>query len=132
MPSADKAVKLFKKKKKKVFAISALSGIGLKPLLAEIFKRVETVKEEKPVEVKDVYYKYNPEFEVLKSGDIYEVFGKKIADLVAMTNFTENEAVKRFQNILKKIGVDQKLKEAGIKTGDTVRAGNHEFNYSEY
>lgn len=128
---SGKAVKLFKKKKKKVFPLSALTGAGIKPLLAEIFKKIKTVKDEKPREVKSVHYKYVPEFAVNKAGGIFEITGKKIIDLVSMTDFSEPEASGRFQNIMKKIGVDRKLKEKGIVPGDTVKAGDYEFTYEE-
>ncbi|MDD5686993.1 MAG: GTPase ObgE [Elusimicrobia bacterium] len=128
---AEKSVKLFKKRGKKVFLISALKGEGLKSLLEEIFKKIKMVKVEKPTEIKSVYYKYEPEFAVNKIGNVFEVTGKKILDLAVMTNFSEEEAAKRFQNIFKKIGVEQKLREAGIVAGDTVRVGEYEFIYEE-
>ncbi|MBN1384420.1 MAG: GTPase ObgE [Elusimicrobia bacterium] len=131
VPGTEKAVKLFKKKKKNVFPISALKGTGIKPLLAEILRKVKTVKEEKPKEIQSVHYKYEPEFVVNKVGDAFEIIGKKITDLVAMTDFSEPESFGRFQNIMKKIGVNKKLKEKGIVQGSIVRAGDYEFTYEE-
>ncbi|OGS45739.1 MAG: GTPase ObgE [Elusimicrobia bacterium RIFOXYD2_FULL_34_15] len=132
MPDSEKALKLFKKNKKKVFLISALKGEGLKPLLTEIIKKIETVDvKEEAIQVKNVYYKYVPEFYINRINNTFEVTGKKLLDLVAMTNFGEEESARRFQNILKKIGVDQKLKEEGIKPGDTVKIGDFEFDYEE-
>lgn len=131
IPGADKAVKLFKKKKRGVFPIAALNSAGIKPLLAEILKKVKTVKEEKPKEIQSVHYKYVPEFIVTKVGGTFEITGKKIINLVSMTDFSEPESSGRFQNIMKKIGVDRKLKEKGIVPGDTVKAGDYEFTYEE-
>ncbi len=131
IPSSEKALKLFRKKRKTVFPISAVNGDGLLPLLKAIFKKIEKVKEEKPVEIKSAHYKYEPEFYIHKKGNVFEITGRKIFDLVAMTNFKELESAKRFQNILKKMGIDQRLKEEGVKTGDTVRVGSYEFSYEE-
>ena len=131
VPGSEKSLKLFKKKRKTVFPISALKGEGLKPLLAEILKKIDTVKEEEPIEIKTINYKYEPEFSIIRINNYFEVIGKKILDLIAMTNFNEEESIRRFQNILKKIGVDQKLKEEGIKIGDIVKIGDFEFHYEE-
>jgi len=131
IPSLEKAFKLFRKKGKTVFPISAVNGDGLLPLLKAIFKKIEKVKEEKPVEIKTAHYKYEPEFSIRKKGNVFEITGRKIFDLVAMTDFKELESARRFQNILKKISIDQRLKEEGIKTGDTVNVGNCEFSYEE-
>ena len=48
-----------------------------------------------------------------------------------MTKFNEDEALRRFQNILKKMGVDIALEEKGCKVGDTVRIANFEFDYTK-
>ena len=40
------------------------------------------------------------------------------------------EAVQRYQNTLKRIGVDRALKKAGIQDGDHVRCGAFEFEWS--
>ncbi|MEW6557109.1 MAG: GTPase ObgE [Elusimicrobiota bacterium] len=126
-----KSAKIFRTKKKKVFPISALTGEGLKPLLTEIFTKIETVKEKKPTELKYVHYRYEPEFSVHKKGNIFYITGRKISDLVAMTDFSEQESLSRFQNILKKIGIEKKLKDAGVLAGDTVKVANYEFIYEE-
>lgn len=131
IPSSDKALKLFKKKRKTVFPISAVNGDGIRPLLEEIFMKIKMVKEEPPVEIKSAHYKYKPEFSVRKKGNVFEITGRKIFDLVAMTNFKESESARRFQNILKKIGLEQRLKEEGVRTGDTVKVGSYEFSYEE-
>lgn len=57
--------------------------------------------------------------------------GKAIEKLVIMTNFNNDEAVRRFQYIWRIKGIDEKLKERGIKEGQTVRIGEMEFEYRE-
>ena len=48
-----------------------------------------------------------------------------------MTNFNNDEAVRRFQYIWRIKGIDEKLKERGIKEGQTVHIGEMEFEYRE-
>ena len=64
------------------------------------------------------------------AGD-FVVSGKALEKLVAMTNFNNDEAVRRFQYIWRIKGIDEKLKERGIKEGQTVHIGEMEFEYRE-
>ena len=117
---------------KKVFPISCATGEGLKELLSFIAKTLESC----PVEVENAVetvkkYIYEPEFKVIKSGDVYKVSGSKVEKLAAMTVFKEEEALRRFQNILIKMGIEKALEEEGIGAGDTVRIGNFEFKYKK-
>ena len=54
---------------------------------------------------------------------------KALEKLVAMTNFGNDEAIRRFQYIWRMKGLDAKLLKRGIKEGDTVRIGTMEFEY---
>lgn len=47
-----------------------------------------------------------------------------------MTNFNQEEAAIRFQNILKRMGVERKLKKEGIQPGDTVQIGDMQFTFT--
>ena len=62
---------------------------------------------------------------------VYVVSGKSLNKLVAMTNFGNDEAVRRFQYIWRIKGIDGKLRQRGIKEGDTVRIGEMEFEYRD-
>ena len=61
----------------------------------------------------------------------FEVRGKNIERLVAMTNFDNDEALYRFQLIWKDLGIEEALKEKGIKEGQTVRILDMVFKYKE-
>ena len=56
---------------------------------------------------------------------------KALEKLVAMTNFLNDEALRRFQYIWRIKGIDEKLKARGIKEGDTVHIGSMEFEWRE-
>ena len=46
-----------------------------------------------------------------------------------MTKFQTDESVMRFANKLRKLGIDDKLREMGANDGDTVRILDFEFEY---
>ncbi|MPM56520.1 GTPase Obg [bioreactor metagenome] len=48
-----------------------------------------------------------------------------------MINFDNDEGVRRFQLAWRRIGVEDALRERGIKQGDTVRIRHMEFEYKE-
>lgn len=62
---------------------------------------------------------------------VYEVSGKRIEKLVAMTKFDLEEGLQRFQRTIEMMGLEDELKRMGIKEGDTVRIKDLEFDYSE-
>ena len=64
------------------------------------------------------------------AGD-FIVAGKALEKLVAMTNFNNDEAVRRFQYIWRLKGLDEKLRARGIKEGMTVHIGDMAFDYQD-
>lgn len=64
------------------------------------------------------------------AGD-FIVSGKSVEKLVAMTNFDNEEGVRRFQQILRKKNLDSLLRERGIKDGMTVWIGDRGFVFSD-
>ena len=48
-----------------------------------------------------------------------------------MTKFNSDESALRFARKIKRMGVDDELKELGAKEGDTVRILDEEFEYEE-
>jgi len=58
------------------------------------------------------------------------VSGERVERLAQMTDFESDEALARFEAILAKLGVDRRLRELGVREGDTVRIAGVEFDYS--
>ncbi len=131
-PQAGEELKKFKKKlpKHKIFPISAKTKEGIKDLLYEIGKLLKKIEPEKE-ETLPVKYVYEPSFKIKKDKDCFIVYGKKIETLIVMTDIYSEEALRRLQNIFKKIGLDVALKKYGIKEGDRVKVGSFEFIYEE-
>lgn len=55
--------------------------------------------------------------------------GPRLEKLVAMTDFNNEAAVKRFQRIFRLQGHEDALKAAGAKNGDTVKIRDLEFTF---
>ncbi|MDO4614054.1 MAG: GTPase ObgE [Lachnospiraceae bacterium] len=124
-----------------VFAISAVSGEGVRELLYEVMKLLDTVAPEK------VYYEqeFFPEEEidtedlpytVVKETDhfgnlVYVVEGPKIEKMLSYTNLDSEKGFQFFQKFLKTSGIVDRLKEEGAVDGDTVRMYGHAFDYYE-
>jgi GTP-binding protein len=120
-------------KGKKILGISAVSGQGLEDLFAEVVKALKKAKDDErsePVSLGD-HKKFVLEdaFTVEQEDGRFVVRGKRVERLAAMTNFEQHQAVSRFQNILKKMGVERMLQKQGVHPGDTIRIGPQEFIY---
>jgi GTP-binding protein len=70
-------------------------------------------------------------FRIERVNGVFEVSGKRIEKLLAMTNFNTDEGLRRFQMIVEKMGLEEALRRQGIKPGDTVKIDDFEFEYSE-
>ena len=120
----------------KLFGISAVTHQGLKELISYvgtwIDNYVEEPEQEETVKVYDEN-KEDPDKVTITRNDAADfiVHGESLEKLVAMTNFNNDEAVRRFQYIWRIKGIDEKLRERGIKEGQTVRIGDMEFEYRE-
>ena len=66
---------------------------------------------------------------IRKEGEVYFVEGEWIYNLMGQVNFGDYESMNFFQRVLKKQGVFDKLREAGIEDGDTVNMYDFEFEF---
>ena len=120
----------------RIFPISAVTRQGLKELIAcvgeELEQYVDEPEEEGEAKVYDAGAE-DPERVSISRNDAgdFVVTGKALEKLVAMTNFNNDEAVRRFQYIWRLKGIDEKLRERGIREGMTVHIGEMEFEYRE-
>ena len=121
---------------KDIFKISAVTRENLHELLNFVSQKVNEI--EKPVSEVEIeedlaaYDNDDSDYEVVKAAkDTFIVMGGKISRLAGITDLKNTAQIIRFQNILKSMGVFVKLKEMGIKNGDTVIAGNLEFIHQD-
>lgn len=112
---------------------SAATGEGLRELMWKALNLLDQYVPEEDEEDLARFDEIDPDsFEIVAGNDTdYEVRGKNIERLVAMTNFDNEEALYRFQLIWKRLAIDAALKEKGVKEGDTVRIRDMVFDYKE-
>ncbi len=117
-----------------VFPVCAVSGDGLQPLLERLWTYIQEYEPESEEIEEEVLYKpeIKADFEITRDKDgAFVITGMRIERLVAMTNFGNDESVRRFQRIWRYMELDKMLKEAGIRDGDTVRIYSTEFEYHQ-
>ncbi|SHI82290.1 GTP-binding protein [Anaerovibrio lipolyticus DSM 3074] len=119
-----------------IFPISAATRQGTKELIQRVAQVLDEYVEEPDVEEGVKVYdakEEDPDKVTITRNDAgdFIVSSKSLDKLVAMTNFGNDEAIRRFQYIWRIKGIDKKLIERGIKEGNTVRIGEMEFEYRD-
>ena len=136
---AEENLKKFKEKVKdvEIYPISAMSNEGLDKVLIKLADMLDEIEklplyEEEEIE-SHVLYKFErtKPFTITHEGNEWVIRGDEVEKLLRMTRFTTDEAANRFANKLRKMGIDQRLRELGAKEGDTVRILDFEFEYKE-
>jgi len=124
----------FEPKGMKVFAISGVTGEGIKELLYYVSEQLKTIAVE-PIVFEQEYF---PEEELIyidlpytveKEEDMYVVEGPKIERMLGYTNIDSEKGFQFFQKFLKDSGILDELEAAGIEEGDTVRMYGLQFEY---
>lgn len=123
-----------------VVPISAASRQGVRELIYKIADMLESVPEEEAeeteaVEERVVYTfarsKDPKDFTVHRENDIFVVESASIEQMMKRINLGSEDAALRFGRTLRKMGIDQALRDRGAADGDTVRIGDFEFEFSE-
>lgn len=115
-----------------VYPICAMTGEGMDKLLERVWTMLEEYVEEPDETTEEVVYKAQnkPDFEVKRDDDgAFVITGARIENLVAMTNFDDDQSLRRFQRIWRYMELDKFLQEHGIQDGNTVRIYSMEFEY---
>lgn len=122
---------------KDLFPISAATGEGVSALLQraaavlqelppsyDLFPREETlVFAPPPADTRA--------FSIEPEEDGFRIRGYQIERLAAMTDFQSVEAAARFQRVLRATGIEEALRNAGVRDGDRVRIGGCELYWEE-
>jgi GTP-binding protein len=114
-------------------AISALAREGTRELFYRAAQMLAELPEETPSRELPVFRPEADErsFTVEREEDGWRVRGIQIERLAAMTVWNLDEAVRRFQRALERIGIVAELEDAGVQPGDTVRIGERELVWEE-
>ena len=138
MPDAhDNLVKFKSKVDVPIYEISAITGDGLDSILLKLADMLDEIPKGKLYDDEKfeshVIYKFKEEkpFTITKENDAWVIKGQAIEKLLLMSRFDTDEAVLRFSNKLRKIGIDDELRKLGAEEGDTVRILDFEFEFKE-
>ena len=138
IPSSKENLEEFKKKiNAPIYEVSALNNEGLNDVLKVLEELVKTTENdvlfEPEMQESHVLYKFKKEqpFTITHEGNEWVIRGDEVEKLLRMTKFNTNESALRFASKLRKLGIDDKLRELGAKEGDNVRILDYEFEYSE-
>jgi GTP-binding protein len=118
-----------------VFAISALTRQGVREVLNSVLLTLSELPPEPPPSVEVPVFRPEEDkgaFHIEREGpDRWRVTGERIERAAAMTYWEYDEAVQRFQGILKALGIQAALEKAGVQVGDTVYIGDYELEWTE-
>lgn len=116
------------------FAISAATGDGVQALLNAVAARlaalppVRRYEPEPPAPAESPKEKLH-ETTIVKQDGVYVVEGGWLQGAIGMVDPDDPESLQYMQRVLRQNGVFEKLEEAGIQEGDTVRLFRMEFEY---
>ena len=137
----DGALEKLEEFKKKVelpiYPISAMLDSDLSVVVNSLADILDTIEKQPLYEEEKfeshVLYKFKAEvpFTITRDNNTWVIRGEQVEKLLKMTRFNSEEAVLRFSNKLKKMGIDDKLRELGACEGDNVRILDFEFDYKE-
>ena len=135
---AGKNLEEFKKKiTLPIYEISAINNDGLDKVVRALEELVKTTESEvlfePAMQESYVLYKFKKEqpFTIVKDNNVYVIKGDAVEKLFKMTNFNTEEALLRFSQKLRRMGVDDELERLGIEEGDIVRILDLEFEYTK-
>ena len=116
-----------------VFPVSAATHEGFDELIDETARQLESLP---PVLHYEEEAEPEPEedfdaFEVCVEDGVYIVSGRGMERLVDSVNFSDQESLSWFHRTLKRLGVIDRLREAGAGEGSQVRIGDMEFDFVE-
>lgn len=140
LESSKEYLKEFQEKVKdvKIYPISAYHSEGLKEVLKELEDILENIPKQPLYEEEKfeshVLYKFKKEqpFTITKDNDIWVVRGDEVEKLLKMTKFSSDQAMTRFANKLRRMGIDDRLRALGAEDGDYVRILDYEFEYKDF
>ncbi len=128
---------------KKILKISCVTGKGLKELLFAIWnllektkkKPKETVSKAPTMTIFRPHLEENPKafsarlVKQRKKNSLFEIKGKRIEQIVVMTDFANAEAVARVYDVLERTGMSKELRRMGAKFGDEIKIGEQIIVY---
>lgn len=133
MPGHEEKVEILKSKiDREICFISAIEHREIEKLLyltAETLKTAPSIMDDDILLEKAYTFTKDTDFIITKTDEAFELSGDKLKLLFERTDFTKDEAVKRFARQLRALGVDDELRKNGAKNGDIIRIFEYEFEF---
>jgi GTPase len=134
--------KHYPKVAKKIFAISAVTGENLKPLLFEALKKVQkerskpAPKKAAPQKIILTPHKSLVKFKIekvkkRKTHKIFVVTGERIEQLVKMTDTSNLQGLERIYHFLNKMGIQKALRREKAGIDDIIEIADKKIPYRE-
>ncbi|MBQ3824130.1 MAG: GTPase ObgE [Clostridia bacterium] len=114
------------------YAISAVTGEGVKEMTEGVWKMLESIpaaEEFEPEKAPEKKEESGPKFTVRKENGVYYVEGGWIERILATTDTDDYESLMNLQKLLKREGVFDELERAGVMEHDTVDLCGFEFEF---
>lgn len=140
IPGAEDNLEMFKMELEDDYPVIPVSAITRNNVQELLYKTMDLLENTKRFDLYDdadydeiVEYTFEADeelFNIRKGNDgVFEVYGAPLKKMFDMTDFTKDQSVKRFSRILRSLGVDAKLRDKGVKSGDTVRVFEYAFEF---
>ncbi len=116
-----------------LFLISGVTGQGIQEMLEPILETLNQAKPGEEMEVVMPLLKPTDElfWDVLENPEGFQVVGKRIRRMVAMTDLNNDEALRYLHRRMERIGVIDKLRALGAQEGATVTVGDVSFAFTD-
>lgn len=140
LPGAEDNLEMFKMELEDDYPIVPISAATSENIQELLYKTADLLDKTKRFDLYDdtdydevVEYTFTPDEETfhIKMADdgVYELFGGPLQKIFDMTDFSKDQSIKRFSRIIRSLGIDAKLRDLGVKNGDTVRIFDYEFEF---
>ncbi len=140
IPGAEDNLEMFKMELEDDYPIIPISAATKENIDELVYKTMDLLENTKAFDLYDegdfdeiVEYNFEADEEVFRiqraDDGVYEVVGGPLQKIFDMTDFSKDQSVKRFSRILRSLGVDARLRDLGVKNGDTVRVFSFEFEF---
>ena len=126
--------KVAKEQNMEIFKISAATNEGVSELIKHVSDILKTLPKEDLIEIVDkkVYTLEDEEaYTIEKEAGMFVIKGEAVERVMRRVNIADNESLYYFQKSLDELGVNQKLKEMGVKEGDIVKIDDYELEWED-
>jgi GTPase len=117
-----------------ILGISAATGTNVKQLLYQAAQLLKELPPQTAEIAETPLYKVETDprqFHIKRSDRGWVVMGEAIERAASMTYWEYDESVRRFQRILKTLGIEDALRKAGVQPGDMVMIGEYELEWAD-